>query len=215
VAPGGTVAGSTVVLRVTNNRNYAVQARYPASWSVLRQRPLDPVTSAIISALRAGGGSTVIIPGGQTVEFTLPGRTVSGQVTLWPGATGYAVTALGLAVTALGISYGSVPGAPRISQAASARVVSSAVAGQACRRALLASGDPRTAGQAFSLLSADVAAALGCLEPAWQAEYPGSALLRSFLAAVAAWTARSTARFTAGLAALVEPAIYWQPVLAP
>ncbi|HEX4832782.1 MAG TPA: hypothetical protein VH478_16990 [Trebonia sp.] len=253
-------AGGHLVLRVTNNRGYAVEADYPAAWSQAPARPLDPVTALItgtesVAAATSAGTRAVLIPGGGTVEL-LPGGA-GGHVSVGASGSGYQATAFAIAVAAFRAAYGDVPGAPAISLADSAQAVSRALAAPACRPARASGGSPggtalegptpdSTAPEAatpggsapdssapdssapdsaapvgalreqaaFTALSDDVRHALGCLRPAWQATYPGPALLGPFLAGVGRWTAGVAAQFTAGLEPLAGTSIAAPPVTA-
>ena len=214
-------AGGHAVLRVTNNRHYAIAAAYPAAWTAGRLRPLDAVTRQAVTVAGAvdavpAGLREIILPGGQSVEFdpaavpraAIPpgGSAASGPVTLRPNDSGHMVTAIRFAVAAFSAAYGDVPGTPRADPARSARAVSMAFARPACHPA--ASG---TTG--FASLAADVKLALSCLRPAWQEVYGGPATLRPFLAGIAGWTAAASSQLLSGLQLLAESMISWPPVV--
>jgi hypothetical protein len=95
----GTANGHPV-LRVTNNRNYAIAAAYPAAWSVHWLRPLDAVTrQAIIEAGTAEPG---------TAE---PGTAEPG--TAEPGTAEPGTFVAGTAASTATVAAGAVPAAVR------------------------------------------------------------------------------------------------------
>jgi hypothetical protein len=79
----GTVGGHPV-LRVTNNRNYAIAAAYPASWSVRWLRPLDVVTrQATVVAGTVVAGTVVagtVVAGMVAGGSVAAGTVVAGSV---------------------------------------------------------------------------------------------------------------------------------------
>jgi hypothetical protein len=74
----GTANGHPV-LRVTNNRNYAIAAAYPAAWSVHWLRPLDAVTRQAMSIVAASTVEAGTVAASTAVAGTVEAGTVEAS----------------------------------------------------------------------------------------------------------------------------------------
>jgi hypothetical protein len=92
----GLTGGGHTVLRIANNRHYAMETDYPPTWTMRRLGDPAALASRIVTATSRAltatprGRATVIIPGAQTVEFTVPDGSV-GEADPRPSTAGYLV----------------------------------------------------------------------------------------------------------------------------
>jgi hypothetical protein len=210
-------SNGATVLRVVGNRGYAVEASYPAGWSMTRPTTLDPVTQAILSggpalSLKAGGPQvrTVIIPGGQEVDIT-PQAGASGIVLAEPSPEGIIIDALTYAASTLAMTYGDVPGA-KPSAKSTAKAVADAYGDASCVAKMDAVihnphvSTPEAVGALFRSF-ADIAA--GCLAGHWSGAYGLTGPTAAFAAGTLLWLADGLNGVINDSQAAVDSALYW------
>jgi hypothetical protein len=101
------------LLRVADNRSYAMETEYPAAWSASRIGPADPITQQIITSVThvlspaSDGASSIIIPGGGMVQFEAPARTL-GEARTVPSPEGYLIDAFLYGADTLAMTMGDV-----------------------------------------------------------------------------------------------------------
>jgi hypothetical protein len=112
-------SGAGAVVRVANNRSYAMEADYPSNWTMSRTGSLDPVTAVILKwlptlSLRVSGPNvrTAIIPAGQQIAVTQQPGT-SAYMLISPSVEGIMVDALLYAASTLAMTYSDIPGVPK------------------------------------------------------------------------------------------------------
>jgi hypothetical protein len=211
------VNGAQPLLRVADNRHYAMETDYPASWQVQRLGEPGSLEDQIVTDVTqflspsAAGGSSVIIPGGDTVQFTLP-PGASGEAQTRPSGEGYLIDALLYAVDTLGMTMEDVPGAPREDPSKSARAVDLALQSKDCltQADTLAATDVGTAHGAGELFRADVEFAVGCLGDHWQEAYGLNGFIGSFIVSTALWLASGIRLVVDGLHELIDNVVYWR-----
>jgi hypothetical protein len=110
-------AGAPLV-RVANNRSYAVETHYPATWSMRRLGPTDPIFQQLVTSVThvlsppPAGTTAVIIPAGHAVELTASPGT-SGEVRTRPSPEGYLIDAFIYGADTYALTLGQIPGAPK------------------------------------------------------------------------------------------------------
>jgi hypothetical protein len=207
------------MLRIVNNRTYAVEADYPDSWSAQPLGSPDPVTAQLLAALpalslRAGGPNvgTVIMPGGGGVALTPPAGQ-SGTVLISPSAEGIIFSAMLYAVDTLGMTYDDIPGTDGATPTLAARAIALAFKDEECVTQLddvindTPVTDAATAGADFRSLT-DVS--FGCLGAVWDDAFGLSGAQAAFDASVFSWLAAGVKLILEDGRALIDTAIYWQ-----
>lgn len=210
-------SNGAVVLRVVDNRGYAIEASYPAGWSMTRPGTMDPVTSAILSglpalSLRAGGPDvqTVIIPGGQEADIT-PQAGASGIVLAAPSPEGIIIDALRYAASTLDMTYGDIPGAAP-TPGSTAKAIADTFSDAACvtkMDSVIQSPDvstPEAAGALFRTFT-DIAA--GCIAGQWSGAYGITGLTAASVTGTLLWFADSLNGVIEDSQAAVDSALYW------
>lgn len=210
-------SNGTAVLRVVDNRGYAIEASYPVGWSMTRPGTLDPVTSAILSglpalSLRAGGPEvqTVIIPGGQETDIA-PQAGASGIVLAAPSPEGIIIDALGYAVSTLAMTYGDIPGA-RPTPGSTAKAIAAAFEDAACvakMHGVIQNPDVSTAEAAGALFRTFTDIAAGCLAGHWSGAYGITGPAAAFVTGTLLWFADGLNGVIDDSQAAVDSALYW------
>jgi hypothetical protein len=214
------VSGSGALIRVANNRGYAVEADYPSTWSARRVGSLDSLTGAILDvlpalSLKVGGPNvrTIIIPGGQQIDVT-PRPASSGYLLLTPSVEGIVIDALEYAASTLEMTYDDIPGAAPASPSKTAEVIRSVFDNADClakMNGVIQGPDVSTAEAAGGIFSSFAHIALGCMADPWFKVYDNPGLyLASFYASFFLWVADSLNIVFQDLRALIDSAVYWQ-----
>jgi hypothetical protein len=204
------------LVRVANRRGYAIEVDYPAGWSVRRVGPSDPVITQAINAVAkslsppAGGGQSVIVSGGETIELTAAVGT-SGLVRALPSPPAYLVSGLLYGADTLAMTFGKLPGM-KVDPNKTAKAITLAFAGKDCltRMDELAHNDvssPHAVGELFRSVTG---LAVGCLGGQWEIAYGLTGALVSFVVGVLVWLADGIKLVLQGLQAAVDTAIYWR-----
>ena len=213
-------SGASALVRVTNNRGYAIEADYPSTWAMSRAGPLDPVTAVILKwlpalSLRVSGPQvrTAIIPGGQQIDVTAQ-RGTSGIVLIGPSAEGIIVDALQYAAQTFAMTYGDIPWAGKPSQTATARAISLVLDDAQCAAKMAAVvqnpdvSTPQAAGQIFRSFT-DIA--FGCLASHWTEAYQAPAVfLAQFAYQFFLWVIDGVKLLQQDGQALIDSSLYWQ-----
>jgi hypothetical protein len=204
------------LLRVADNRHYAMEADYPASWQASHVGDADPLTGQILDdVVRAlspapGGGKSVIIPGGETEQFTVPPGT--GQVNVQPSSEAYLITALLYGADTLNMIMDGLPGAPARSLTKTEKVIKLALHSKDCVTEAdhLLQDKITSAATAGRYFRDDVEWAVGCLGKAWEAGYGLSGVIGQFIVSVVLWFADGVRLVVDGVKALIDSAVYWR-----
>jgi len=211
------VNGTQPLMRVADNRHYAMETDYPASWSARRLGPPDAVTEQVITAVThflspsTAGGASVIIPGGRTVEFTLP-PGASGEAQTRPSGEGYLIDAFVYGADTLAMTMDDIPGAPPASPSKTARAVGLAFQAKDCLTQMdaIAHTDVSTAHGAGELFRNGVELAVGCLGKQWQTAYGLNGFIGSFIVRTLLWLADGIRLVLDGLHGAIDNTIYWR-----
>ena len=133
----GVNSAGAPLLRVADNRSYAMETTYPATWLSAKTGPGEPVTQQIIDSVTrflspaSNGEATTIIPGGETVQFTVP-PDASGEVQTTPSAEGYLIDAFAYGADTLAMTMDDIPGAPKANPTKTANAISLAFGAKDC-----------------------------------------------------------------------------------
>ena len=212
------VSGSeTPLLRVADNRSYAVETDYPANWSASRVGPADPVTTQLLASaakilsVAPPGQAPIIIPGGDTVQFDVPAGS-SGLASTSPSSEAYLIDAFLYGAETLAMTLDDIPGAPRSNPSATARAISLAFKAKDCVSQIdaLAHGDVSTAHSAGELFRSDIELAVGCLGEQWKQAYGISGFIGQFVVSLLLWLEDGIKLVVNGLRAAIDTAIYWR-----
>ena len=209
-------SGATV-LRVANNRGYALQTNYPSTWAMHRLGNPDPLVDQALTSVQhllsptKRGLSSVIIPGGHTIEFTVPDGS-SGLAETIPSSEAYLVTALLYAVGTFAMTLGALPTAPEPDVSKSAKAVALMFQAKDCVTAadkMIQTNitDVETAVAAFR---ADADLAFGCLKDQWKVAYGLSGVVTTFAVAVLSWLVDGVKLVIDGIRGAIDAVIYWR-----
>jgi hypothetical protein len=213
-------SAAAAVIRVTNNRGYAMEADYPSTWTMSRGGPLDPVTAVILNwlptlSLRVSGPEVraAIIPSGQQIDVT-PQRGTSGIVLISPSAEGIIVDALQYAAQTFAMTYGDIPWSGKPSQTATAKAIGLVLDDAQCTAKMAAVvqnpdvSTPQDAGLIFRSFTDIV---FGCLASHWTAVYPNPAVfLAQFAYQFFSWVIDGVSLIQQNGQALIDSALYWK-----
>jgi hypothetical protein len=212
-------SGGRALLRITNNRHYAIEADYPATWSMSRAGPMDPITAAILKvlpalSLKAGGPNvrTAILPGGQQIDVT-PQRGSSGIVLMSPSVEGLIVDALLYGADTLAMTVGDIPGAPAATGSATAKAIAAAFDDTECLAEMdqvIQNPDVSTAEAAGGIFRSFADIALGCLADHWTSAYGIAGVEAAFITGAVLWLADGIKMELETARALIDAAVYWR-----
>ncbi|MGH3197874.1 MAG: hypothetical protein ACRDNT_18605 [Streptosporangiaceae bacterium] len=213
----GTTSTAAPLLRVADNRSFAVETDYPQDWSSRRLGSADPVTEQIITSVArvlspaSSGQASVIIPGGHAVQFTAPAGT-SGEVSTAPSSEAYLIDAFLYAADTLAMTLDGIPGVPKSNPSTTAKAVSGAFNVKDCLTKMdaLAQADVSTAHAVGELFRNDVDLAIDCLGDQWQQAYGITGFVGVFVAKVVLWLVDGIKLVVDGLQAAINSAIYWR-----
>ena len=213
----GVNSAGAPLLRVADNRSYAMETTYPATWLSAKTGPGDPVTQQIIDSVTrflspaSNGEATTIIPGGETVQFTVP-PGASGEVQTTPSAEGYLIDAFAYGADTLAMTMDDIPGAPKANPTKTANAISLAFGAKDCLTQLdaIAHNDVSSAHDAGDLFRSDVELAVGCLQPEWKTAYGLTGEVGSFIINALLWLEDGIKLVIDGLHAAIDSAIYWR-----
>ena len=205
------------LLRVADNRSYAMETTYPAAWRAARTGAADPVTRQIIDSVArllspaSSGEASIIIPGGGTVQFTAP-QGASGEADTIPSGEGYLIDAFLYGAETLAMTMDEIPGAPSSNQTKTAKAISLAFKAKDCVTQLdeIAHNDVSSAHAVGELFRSDVELAVGCLEDQWNVAYGLKGALGSFILNALLWLEDGIKLVFNGLHAAIDSALYWR-----
>jgi hypothetical protein len=204
------------LVRVANNRGYAIEVDYPSGWSVQRVGPSDPVISQAINAVvkdgspAVGGGQSIIVSGGGTIELSGAVGT-SGLVRAMPSALAYLVSGILYGADTLAMTFGQLPGMTA-DPTKTAKVITLAFAGKDCLTRLdqLVHNDVSSAHAVGELFRSAAGLATGCMAGEWKIAYGLAGDRASFAVGVVIWLADGVKLVLQGAQAAVETGIYWR-----
>ena len=211
------VASGQPLLRVADNRHYAVEADYPPSWQASHVGDSDPLTSQILDDVdkalspAPAGGASAIIPGGETEQFTVPAGT-AGQVGVQPSSEAYLVDALLYGAQTLSMVMDDLPGAPASNVSKTSKVIKLALESEDCAAGAdhLLQDKITSAATAGQYFRDDVDWAVGCLGKEWEVGYGLSGAIGSFVVSVVLWFADGIRLVVDGVKALIDSVVYWR-----
>lgn len=213
----GTTSSAAPLLRVADNRNFAVETDYPQDWSAQRLGPADSVTDQIITSVARilspapNGQASIIVPGGRAVQFTaLAG--VSGEVSTAPSSEAYLIDAFLYAADTLAMTFDEIPGVPTSNSSATVKAVRGAFTAKDCLTEMdaLADADVSNAQAVGELFRSDVELAVRCLGDQWKEAYGITGFVGDFVAEVVLWLDDGIKLVVDGLQAAINGAIYWR-----
>ncbi|NUR04285.1 MAG: hypothetical protein HOY79_49625 [Streptomyces sp.] len=157
--------------QVANNRSYAVETDYPATWVMRRLGPTDPIFQQVVTSVTRvlspppAGTAAVIIPAGHAVELTAPPGT-SGEVRTRPSPAGYLIDALLYGADTYALTLLQIPGAPKRNLTKTEKALALVFTSESCLTGMdaLAHNDLSSAHAIGDLFRADIDLAVGCLE---------------------------------------------------
>jgi hypothetical protein len=205
------------LLRVADNRYYAMEADYPDSWAASHVGDTDPLTAEIVADIAkelspaATGGRSVIIPGGEQEQFVVPAGAV-GQLDVRPSSEAFLIDALVYGADTLQMTMDDIPGTPAASPSKTASAISLALQAKDC----VTEGDnliqtevtsATTAGQMFR---GAVEWAVGCLADEWKEAYGLSGAIGSFVVSIDLWLADGIRLVVDGMQEAIDGAVYWR-----
>jgi len=209
-------AGAPLV-QVANNRSYAVEAEYPATWSMGRLGPTDPIFQQLVTSVTRvlspppAGTAAVIIPAGHAVELTAPPGT-SGEVRTRPSPEGYLIDALLYGVDTYALALEQIPGAPKLNLTKTEKALALVFTSESCLKGMdtLAHNDLSSAHAIGELFRADIDLAVGCLGDQWPIAYGVTGSVAQFYASAVLWLPDGIKLVSAGLRAAFDNVLYWR-----
>jgi hypothetical protein len=205
------------VLQVANNRDYPVEADYPAQWMVHRLGALDPILAQIttsvthiLSPVQTGMAST-IIPGGGTVEFDLP-PTTSGRVEISPSSEGYLIAAILYGADTLDMTLDDLPGAPHSNPTNTVKAVQAAFTVKDCVDAFdrYAQADITSAAAVGEMFRGVVDTAVSCLGSQIKQAYGIKGVIGKFVISTVLWLVDGIKLVLEGGRALIDTVLFWR-----
>ncbi|MGI5180528.1 hypothetical protein ACQEVZ_29860 [Dactylosporangium sp. CA-152071] len=205
------------VLQVADNRQYSVEIDYPDGWTVRRLGDADPMVDQAVNFVSSlltttpSGTRAVIVPGGHTVQFTLPPGG-SGQAETRPSTPAYLMDALMYGLDTLTMTFTKLPWGPKPSVSTSAKALKLALDAKDCFSSFEGLIRNEVAdGHSAGVLFRDAAKyAVGCLEKGWEIAYGYKGILGTFLIKVALWLVDGIRLAINGVQAAVDNLIYWR-----
>jgi hypothetical protein len=207
------------LIRIANNRNYAIEADYPSNWSMGRVGSIGPVTRLILKllpalSLKVSGPEfqTVIIPGNQQIDIT-PLTSASGVVLAGPSVEGIIVDALLYASDTLAMTYGDLPGAPQADPALTARAIAMVFQDGEClaqMTAVVQNPDVSTPQAAGAIFRDFTDVATSCLAMFWPAVYGIPGADAAIAVGTLLWLADGIKLILNDGQALIDSAVYWR-----
>jgi hypothetical protein len=211
----GEEAGQAV-LRVADDRSFAVEVDYPGAWSLSRDgwpdidtAIADGIGSAL--AIAPNGDKKVIVGGGDTVTFHIPAGA-SGTASAIPSSPAYLASALLYGLNTLVMTTESTPFAKAPTPSALVNAIQLVFTVRDCVSSFQAlAGSPVTsASGAVSLFWQVLKLAGGCLGDEWEVAYGKGGFLTSYVVGVVMWLLDGLRLVGGGLYAAVEDGVYWQ-----
>jgi hypothetical protein len=208
-------SGTGAVIDVTSNRDYALEADFPSTWSMQRLGSPDPVSQQILTSLpalslRAGGPrvTTSIIPGGDEIELTPPARE-SGTILIGPSPEGIIYDAILFGVDTLALTYGDIPGVPTATVSQTDEAIGDLFQSRDCVSQLAAvASNVLTQANAGAMFRSLVNITVGCLGKYWPTVIGINGPQRALALSIALWLADAmTIVFDTGQAAW-DTAVY-------
>lgn len=209
--------GTGAVIRVASNRDYALEADYPSSWSMRRLGSADPVSQQILTSLpalslRAGGQGvhTSIIPAGDEIEVAPPAGQ-SGTILIVPSAEAIIYDAVLFGVDTLAMTYSDIPGVPKATAQETDQAIAGLFQSRDCITQMRAvASSALTQANAGVMFRSLVDIATGCLGEYWPAVIGVSGSQGALLVSTALWLADATKILSGTERAAIDTAIYWQ-----
>ncbi|MGI5241132.1 hypothetical protein [Dactylosporangium sp. CA-139066] len=205
------------VLQVADNRQYSVEIDYPAGWALRRLGDADPVVDQAVNYVSSlltttpSGTKAVIVPGGHTVQFTVPPGS-SGQAETRPSSPAYLMDALMYGLDTLTMTLGRLPWGPKPDLSTSAKALKLAFDAKDCFSSF--DGLIRnevTDGHSAGVLFRDATKyAIGCLEKAWEIAYGFKGAVGTFLIKIGLWLVDGLRLVINGVQAALDNLIYWR-----
>ena len=213
----GVDRNGSAALTLADNRNYALETDYPATWKMQRLGDPDPVFERLSNVISerlsptSRGVRPVIVQGGKSIRLTAPAGS-SGVARTDPSAAAYLVSAFGYGLDTLAKTYSEVPGARAPDPSTTDKLISLAFDSKSCVTSLdeLTHADISNAHAAGELFRKDIDLALGCLGPQWKKAYGPTGAVGAFFADLIFWLTDGVNLVVDGVQAAIESAIYWR-----
>jgi hypothetical protein len=210
------VSTGSLQLVIANNREYALEADYPAAWTMQRIDPPGPIFDQAVASLSQmltqpiSGDTPVIIPGGQSIRITVP-IGAAGEVRTRPTPGAYLLDALIYGADTLAMTFGDLPGV-MANPSLTAKAISLAFTVEGCSRTFdaLAHNDISSASAVVALFRTATDLAVGCLADQWKAAYGLAGQASTFYIGVLLWLRDGLRLVMQGLEAALETGIYWR-----
>src|SRR5262249_3506011 len=122
----GVTNAHTPLVRVADNRRFAMATTYPAAWSTTRLDSDDVISRALAAVGSQGtinpepNTKTIIILGGHSVQFTAP-SVQAGLLETMPSGETYELDGILFGLETLEMVMGKIPGAPAVNATKSAK----------------------------------------------------------------------------------------------
>jgi hypothetical protein len=210
----GESASGQGLLQVANNRRFAVEVDYPSGWSATDVGWSDidqKIVSAVATKLSVApnGQHAVVIPGGDSVTFTIP-PGARGQLSATPSSEAYLVTAFLYGVDTLLMTMDALPGAPAKDDSKTAQAVDAIGTTHDCALAdqHLSTATPTSLSGAASLLRAYMDFAVGCLGSLWGKAYGLTGAVGSFVLKWILWLFDGVKLIIDGIGAAINSVVY-------
>jgi hypothetical protein len=181
------------ILRLANDRGFALEADYPAAWSLQRDGWSD-VDAAVVEGIASvatiapKGQRAAIIPGSETVTFTIPAGG-SGVALATTSGVAYLASAFVYGVNTLVMTTGKVPFAPAPKTNAVVKAIQSVFTSKDCVSSMqgLATANVADPSGIADVFWQDLHLASGCLGDQWEKAYGGPGFLVSFIVDAFLW----------------------------
>jgi hypothetical protein len=207
--------GTDAVIQVISNRDYALEADFPATWSVRRLGAPDPISQQILTSLpalslRAGGPQvqTSIIPGGDEIQIVPPARE-SGTILIDPSPEGVIYDAILFGVDTLALTYGDIPGVPKATAQQTDEAIADLFQSRDCVTQMRAvASNALTHANAGAMFRSLVDIAVGCLGKYWPTVIGINGSDGAFALSAALWLADATKIVGDTEQAAIDTAVY-------
>ena len=207
-------SGASPTVGVVDNRGYAVELDYPASWSTAAIGDADSVETALIDDVAkyltaaAAGQKVAIIAPGKGLQFSVP-PGMTGSILVQPSVPAYLLSGLGYGVDTLEMAYGKLPGT-KIDASKTAQAVDLMFAAKDCVLQLdeLFTNKVQTAHDAGAVFRNAAAIATSCLADQWEKAYGDTGAWREFIVGVLLWLSDGIKLAFNGMEAAVDTVRY-------
>ena len=210
---GSSVNGAPIV-KIVDNRGYAIELTYPSSWGSHKIGGSDSVETAItdgvarwITAAPAGQTIAIITPG-KGLQLAVPAHT-GGAIQVVPSVPAFLTSALLYGVETLAATFDALPWV-KSDPTKTARVVHLLFESKDCvtKFSEIATADISNAHAAGALFRSAASLATGCLADQWEKGYGLAGAIGSFAIGILIWFADGVKLVFDGIGAAVDTIRY-------